>query len=76
MNSQASTGQATRVPANAAGNQPESERRCAIDRRQFNYAVHIPERRVHTDRRGARNAVMRELSANGRGPCRFPHSPG
>ncbi len=33
----------------------ESDRRSGVERRQYNYAIHIPERRSGKDRRIAKN---------------------
>ena len=35
------------------GAERSKERRCGLDRRQFSYTLHIPERRSFVERRGA-----------------------
>ncbi len=45
----------------------KKERRCRIERRQFSYANHLPERRSGTDRRSGNNRrKSRRLGSNHR----------
>jgi len=39
----------------------EKERRSGIDRRQFSYALHLPERRKNGERRQSRRQAVKRL---------------
>ena len=56
------------MPVYYAHEDDNGGRRCPIDRRQFSYAAHIPERRVASDRRSEKDRRILGKQSQGRGP--------